>query len=709
MPQTQRNRLKLLQGDDRGVGIVTVLLVVMFIAILGSTLVYMSYNGLLMRAAERQGTENFYDASSALDEIRAGLQQVATESISVAYADVLTRYDSIMSSGGNVTEEFHRAFAEAVLAWAPSEGATPLVSVGSTYDLSMLAGFTVQPDPAVGEVVISSDSNMVQQNAEGIVFKNLQVSYTDAERSYTTEVEADVLLKYPGLTYAPSTAITSDVPDFVLVAKESLQQTTVGQHRIDGSAYAGDVHLSGKNNTLSVAGGYFITPELVSVDLAHALTVEANAQLWAKEIALGNEASFTLEGEAYVADDLALGGDASTAVLGGSYYGFGTGGGEGDTATESSAILVNGVGSTLELANSDRLVLAGHSFVDTSSAGSGGESLLMGESISAKSNQLIYMVPVTHMDFVAEGDLAELTQNPAVLTTDMTVTEVEAAVKLKENQPLFTIGTEQRSYEDYSASMEARRYAVGGAGNQAVWYFYLSFATAEDANNYFRDHFAASPEEITDYLGLYATLDNATGQIQTSGHGVEQVDGTYEILPTTDETQLKTVAAPLVSAYENLCKTLSPVSTSTADDNPYDYIVNQTEVDSFVDAQGGGGSPWTFYNESNEAVAVLATGDYTITGSTPDTLRVVLAMGDVTVNADFEGLILSGQTVDLRASVASAPGEVQAAFLSTFTDGTVFGRFLDIVEGASSTVPGVADDPVWDLDELVVYENWTKD
>ena len=58
MIQTWKKGLASLR-NNRGSGVVLVLVCMLFVSILGTTLLYMSYTGFRMKVAERQGKQTF--------------------------------------------------------------------------------------------------------------------------------------------------------------------------------------------------------------------------------------------------------------------------------------------------------------------------------------------------------------------------------------------------------------------------------------------------------------------------------------------------------------------------------------------------------------------------------------------------------------------------------------------------------------------------
>ncbi len=121
-----------------------------------------------------------------------------------------------------------------------------------------------------------------------------------------------------------------------------------------------------------------------------------------------------LLGTTYLSDDLTIeSGNSSKVTVPGEYYGYGSPTSArrslnqylyndandrwSDTAL-SSAIVINGKNTTLDLSGVRKMMLAGRSYIGTSNVNSiGGKNndndIMMGESITVKGTQLAYLLP----------------------------------------------------------------------------------------------------------------------------------------------------------------------------------------------------------------------------------------------------------------------------------------------------------------------------
>lgn len=696
---------------NRGSGIVLVLVCMLCVSILGVTVLYLSYTGLLIKVTERQSKEDFYDASAAVDEIRAGLQTAVSDSIASAYKTVLINYSNPgFTAGGDMAGKFQEEFRGALYGWKTESGDALFQSGHGYYNPSVLGSFVSRGDTRVS-VRDGKAAAVVYDAAEkAILLKNLQVTYENARTGYSTVVNTDLAVGMPEFSYVLSQYNISGLPEFAVIAREELHQD-FGQTQleIDGSAYAGAISLKNAGSTLEIKKGTMVCRGLAAVQDAGIsgvprLTVDHTASLWANRIEVGTGSSLSLQGDAYVQDDLELAGNNSSAVLSGRYFGFGD---SFAKAEESSAILVNGRGTTLDLSGVSYLMLAGHSFVSNYRALSGGDTatdVLMGESVSVRGNQRAYLAP--------EKCLVGVSSNPLIYRAGE-----EPAVTLDTAKPLWSGST--ATLADYGASVKKVHTNYPGAVGETVVYYFLEFGAAggrsgeENANLYFRDYFSKSAGEIAGYLNSYTTLSSVTGRTQSTGYTIgKAADGTYSLEGYVSPESIGNSAANLHTNFRRLTTTLFGQSGGDETMNPYDYLIRADELSRLPVGRS------EFRDDAGNLVGVIvrgsdadeSAGSYTLKNE-PDTLRIVIATGSVTVEQEFNGLIISGEDIDMRKSVYARAADVTAAFSGTCAVGGetfLLGSFLRPGVTGNTGDAGAVGGSGWNLDKLVTYRHWSK-
>lgn len=681
--QTQRNNLRCIIRDNRGSGIVMVLVCMLCVALMGTAMLFMSYTGLRVKVSQRQENRDFYSAEAAVDEIRAGLQAEVSDAIAAAYKSVLERY----SEAARVGDLFQVTFQNTMKTSGLFENS------GTTYKVdklqAMVSNSRVTVSGAAGCPVVS-DSN-------SITLQGIRVTYT-ADNNYTTTITTDLTIGMPDFAYIMSAFSISGLPEHALIAKAGLQQTDGGQTtiQIDGSAYVGKLELGTSGSRMIVTDGTLVCADTANVsgstDGEGRFIVRDDAKFWAGRVVVNTGSSVKLSGETRVLDDLELAGSGSKATLEGSYYGFGDGtpddGGSTRSPDRSSAVLVNGAASTLDLSGLNRLMLAGRAYISdmlfsdpSGGASTSGVGTL--ESVSVRSNQQMYLIDPSLLNGT--------TANPAIYNgAPPTVTpnaEGAAALNL------------------YNADLKELTTNIPGGSGQKITYYFLQFRDPIGANQYFEDYFAAHGDSMANYLGGASDLNN-TGS-STLGYTIRGKDGVYTV---SEPNGVTFDCTGMRSTFTQLKRTLIDSNAEVgADTTPYDYIVDVGKVRAISGER-------EFAREDGTVVAIITDGDYVIDSATPSSVHIIITNGNVTVKNNFSGLVLSGGTIRVvsTADMTAAEDEVVAAFNAVNVDGSDPSDTVATYLLHGGSQGGGDDSPVdiapdgWNLDKLVTYQNWTK-
>lgn len=663
---------KIVFNNNKGFSIVAVLVTVAFVSILGSILLFTSLTNYQMKNIERKNKQTFYNAESVLNEVRVGLQQVESDSISQAYTNVLINYNTAVDT----ENAFQNNFKDALCDWE-KDGTTLLSTNGAgelVYNPNVLLSFV---NDSTGVVL---DGSQVEVTEDFVKLKNVSVTYI--KNGYETHVAADICMAMPEFTYTQSEMVLSAVPDYSLIADVELKQEAGGNITVDGNAYAGKITVEGAGNRMEAGiGDSFICNGTLKTNLAE-FYMGNTASLWAKRIELGNLGKVSVLGSTYVADDIELLGDESGAVLKGRYFGFGN---SVTNASQSSSIIVNGKNTTLDISGLKNLMLAGNSFI-----GGDDNEILMGESLSVKSNQLAYLIPAEFIQTVAT--------NPVIFNNSDPILSNPTALKAYVNKDAEL--WDGKKISTYTNDVQLVFHPL--SGSQTLVYYYMKFNTTEKASQYFADYFQHNSTEIKKYLQIYSdgiAANNTT--VKSIAGDIVSYDGTGVNLINASPSVSATTSQKLATMFANLCATLS--TNISGEGTVYNYVVNEDAIDTLLADE-------TEFKTGEEVLAVVKKGDYTINSSTPDTLKIVVATGDVEVNAAFTGLIISGGTVNVKANLQADREGVSQAFVSKATVGADEKRILDFLKITSedAATGETPSENSWDMDKLVTYQNWIK-
>lgn len=767
--------------DNAGSAMVMVMVAIALIGLLVSILMFVSYAGYQMRLTDKQGKNTFYTAETVLDEINVGLQEEISLALSEAYVDLMSNYglyetpekrrnqlytiyynklrDRLYLDAMHKTEydidKLRGYLTEAVL--GDGAGADGSVAHFGTYGAVVESNLT----PASYALVLTNT---------GITLKDLKVTYVD-ESGFVSIISTDIKIVLPSVSFAQSSAFP-DLNKYAMIADDGLKiyNTRVGGSvDIFGDIYAGNLEVGLESGAVSAAvnlkkaddapeDGYsrVVSRETLAVGGNMTLNAE-DIELWSRDIQLDG-GTLSLSGVTNVQDDLTLQGAGSRLVIKGEYNGYGVS--ESDE-TQSSAIVINGKNSFLDLSNTEILTLGGHAYVSTAYTEQEGDAadaverqnrnnVLMGESIAVKSNQLIYLVPPECLGCKIEASgltgESKYYRNPLTREQyqEIFVDQRDKFVQIDEKRSVAALGG--KSLEDYMVQEEVagsaeKQYVpeviFKQSNNGTLVYCYMRFKNEEAANAYFRDYYSVNGEEIEKYTRLYAkeikimdpesmasyylagnvlAYDEAgTGSVirATDAHGQRQQAG-LAALTRTD--MFRALNAKLVT---NLAQ-LSPAEQGRG---VFENVIDGDEMDAVMavldDDHDG---EIIIDNADGTKKALLTKNNYVVSQATPEEIKLIVCRGDVSVKKDFKGLIIASGTVTVN-DTEDTDGKVELLNISmedftelmlskatrSGTDYYVLDVFRDGKNYAFSS--GAAMDVGTrqvDLGDLIRYERWSK-
>ena len=593
------DKLNKITSDNNGMSIVTVIVAIGFVAILASIIMMSGVINFKMKSVNVYAKDSFYSAEQVLDEINVGLQQMVSDGLSYAYTDVLTKYNTedltaadknnlvrasyyeyiwkhlgpVDSSGEAIpykdangkTVYYYivqaRNPADNSAVTGPDKVSVPLNQRGlygmlkestkwhPSKEIDETYGAFLRSDVADGESITGNDDYYLgalrTYENEGIVLKNLTVYYKDSN-GFISAIKTDIRLGYP--EFAFSDAEIPDIANYSFITDTALVQSNTGVAKsaaslttISGNTYAYAVDVTGATmDNKAVEDDVDI--HIVATDLSvtnGGFTTNGNSVLWAGDI-VAKSSNLNLAGQSYVYDDLNIKGRDSNITLKGYYTGFSN---SLTASGESSAILVNGVDTVLDLSNIRKLSLAGRAYIGTSdSSGRVGRisatsdeadadaaDVYMGESIAVKSNQLMYLVPGDCIGVALDEDGKPTTsmygKNPLTLSEYNTIMgnikdgTGYGYVEIAGNKPIAKLvgnldTAEQATLEAYQLGKFAKIDASGNPkvekvflkaanGTDRLVYYYMTFADEEKANEYFARYYNMNKSAVDKYLNRY--------------------------------------------------------------------------------------------------------------------------------------------------------------------------------------------------------------
>ncbi|MFB0920158.1 MAG: hypothetical protein QMB62_04655 [Oscillospiraceae bacterium] len=706
---------KRIAANNDGSAIVTVVISMVFIMALGMALLFAAYTGYSVEITQRGDKENFYDASSAMDDIRLGVQTLLSESIVTAYTQVLTDYVGTHASDYDPQEDFNNKIIAQLTSKTVTVGGSTVgvFTLGTdTYGNTIITGYDANALGTLIDAQLQGNSIVTgagstsraysSQILSSISLNSLSVKYV--KDGYESNITTDITITMP--YFFASSSVTSSINNYAIIANTALiHGLETGVNRdvsIKGSVFAGagGINVKDSEYKLGLSGGDIICKGTISVDESGALNFNSpDNQLWTDKIDVGNFGSVTLNGSVFTANDLTLKENGASATLQGTYFGFGD---STDNSEKSSSILINGRNCALDISGLSKLSLAGVSFINTSSQydfdtvnNSYSDAIPMGESLSVKSDQLAYLVPIKC--------ISNFSSNPCAFPSTASKTDMTPTVDL--NTVLWGTGDDAKTLGDYiSGKGTVETLYKNIDSDWKIVYAFIVFSSRDYANEYFKDYFAADPAKIEQYLNLYLInlsdkSDNA--KINTAGNTF-YVEDNSTATTTDDKLTLNPASDSVYAAGAQLLYNKMQSS--------YLVFVNTVAMSKLPS-----GTTLEF-KSGDDVVAVVSNGGYDYDVSSPTSLRLIIASGDVALINNsthdgvrgFLGIVISGGNVTVNTDVTGDP-LTSDILNSTCTVGTKTYKLSDFINNSAQIEGGSnASEDLWNLDSLVYYENWLK-
>ena len=878
---------KLNKRDDRGSAIVIVIIAMALIGIMATTILWAAYLNYRIKINDLKVKNSFYSAETVVEQIQAGVKTNVSEAVNEAYQEVVSNWDAL---GTDANRESY--FITAYIAAVESKFGTSPTGSPNRYDKDMLKSFVDsewwdEGDPNKDGYIVNKpwDDAVAEFKAANAVngygsmsLRNICIEYYDTN-GYLSIINTDIAIDVPKLRFTQAGTIDRLYP-YVLVGDEGIEMDA-NKVTVNGSIYGGvddkmdggiqitqNSHVTIEDASYVISGGDIVvgnSPIFTSMVNQDAELIIRNmiqdnkgfrTNVYANGLAL-NGSHLDVTGRLYIANDLILSGKGSNVSLAGQYYGYGNTntsknqelvnktdedgkvvlGGDGkpekelqnvNPADTSSAIVINGKNSSVDLTGLATLQLAGRAYVSLATddeKDNGMPHVLMGESISVKSNQIAYLVPPECVGTL--NGKSVIGQNPVSIKT-----WTEMLSSLSEYQSSGTGGSaeagsaddgEDKDFRIVDASREATKLGgaklidfgipdikasdlsgvnltdpvavvtalnqkaiVNGSGVRFLYkpekeqvYLYLVM-DKDNAEKFFTQYYNVNSNKtsLDNYFNQYVSggirlkgnvqgytvvgnsmvsaTDAGNGDaIMTSQDGKNLVRLLSSVAPaegdedenlpagetgdyqevsdnveqtTVDENELKE-PDEIIQSYENLNKNLLEDDPGT-EENVFENLIRLNTSPSDPDGviglkdyldSNGHKVEFTTNDAVNPLKAVLVDSKaqpgnvYKVSDSK---LRLVIAIGDVEVTRDFQGLIIaSGKITVSNNATIKKDGEGVYAVLQAKSEvsGDTNVPANVLYNGSGMLKNGYEDANVdeagninIDYSEIVRYENWIK-
>ncbi len=794
-----RNITKTKRQQNQGFSLFTVLIAVSFVGILGLLVLYIALSNFNMKITDLKGKDSFYTAERALEEIRTGLQEDVGNAMSKAYTQVLESYNVENRSQDSSMDrqrqsEFQDCFITELMR-------TLRVSKteDNIYNMERLRGYVdlkydgskeslIITNPAGSAPLMKAVKN-VGKNTEnnGVLLKNLKVIYVD-EKGRAAIICTDIRVLVPEVQF-PTPSTLPDLMNMIVVADKGIvcEGTESTPTSINGSIYAGNLPsalAADSETSIKVIPGASLNVESgdkvvckgeISVGLNSTFTSAESVNLWARGLNADSVQNVSLSGSTYFADDLTVTGKNNNVKISGNYYGYGSY--ESATSDDcvakdqyeksgltgaalSSAIVINGKNTTLDLSDTQKLMIAGRNYIASSKVKANNRSntndVATGESLTVKGTQLAYLVP---------KEVLGASGNP--LTYDAYLALLNGAKDISVNWDAAVEAWGSRTLRDIGVDSEKPVQTV--FYNDGFVYFYLNFTDAQKSADFMQMYYQNNPTvkaNMDKYLSFYfggedsgITVKDADSYLRyiTNGNALS-----YSGADAQGNMQQATSVNPgekilqeqvgyqnswyalnrkMITSYDLLNKAVKEDAEgkthneTDGDRSVYDNLVNEKKMISYIKdtvKDDTGKYVFTASDEDGGLQAIMYDNGENgmnqtlkISQSDADKLRLVVCTGDVEIESGvkFQGIIMAKGTITLRAGaqLESAPLEAARVFqaqMSSYGDGTSIKPQDFFWEGdkyvlGNSSSSGKKDtlngSDTYSIADCVTYENWKKE
>lgn len=735
-----------LRKQNTGASLVAVLIAIIVVGVIGILITQLTIANIQMKEVESSSKQNFYQTEECMDEVTVKLNSIAAKCMQDAYMEILKNYYVLSSSGENLQEKFTEKYLEALFETFRNNSASvetiPDPSVGVTtgkktqYHLENIKNGL--SDSGSWLVTKQEDAILyVDYEKDTVRLKNIKVTYKNAQ-GYETTITTDMLFTTPVMNFSGRNLLT-EYMKYSLIADKKISVNSSGV-QVDGNVYAGAEGIdAGLNSSGSFTGNVIVTRGDISSS-GGTLSLgkgDKTSRIWAENVCTTSGfGNITLRGNSYIADDLTMNARGSGITLEGKYYGYNfqenypEAGGEVVPAVEtvkdsdfSSAIVINArstrdaannvVKSKLNISGLDYLMLAGRTYI---SSGNSGNDVMLGESLSVRANQLAYYVDARYLD----------TTDP----NNVTFTET-GKTAYKEDTGLDNI----MSYLNPSKPVISYSFIDNYLPTPQT-YYYLNFVSENAANEFYAAYVEKNKSKVNslaeEYLDntalqlnsstvltlkgdiLYRDAANALQEKQVTISGDDwNVDGSYWDFSKMLAINYKSLQLSLTESGSGITgndvRFTKEVAGSTVIDKTVDGLLDNI-VDVAQIRNHFNNSATVVANDVESGAKVIFVENDGV-GDTPyivpnNAKGIVVATGDVYIQQNFEGMILSGGTISFAvgANVKSNSVLVSELFQSDATLAApqftqYFKDYGTLLENVIGTVQ---------VSDYLLFENWKK-
>lgn len=766
------NRFYPKSKKNRGATLLIVLIAMALVGILATMVLTMAMSNLQMKNVDKGAKKNFYNAEAALNELRTGLEGDITQVVESTYAEIMLQYASLPV--GARGEKFKESLGAKLSKKYDAQGIVTddnWKNLSTKYDLDVLEEYL--DDTKADTTITAKDGRNTLEclfvaddpEKQYICFRNISLGYVENGTKLYTQITTDIKVTFPNANFE-AIGVRPAYTEYALIANHQLLVDNGESGQVRGNVYAGDFGILARmGGTLQLNSDQIVVKESIATNEGGNIVIDdinptdglPQSNIWVKNIITtaasrfsGIASNLNLTGNLYVSDDTTINAPNSTIRLAGSYYGHGY----GDEPEISSAMIVNRRNSLLDLTNLHNVFIAGRAYIEPVVTTLEGlditsESVLTGEAISSKGNQLAYLLPGECIGVRTDG--RNLGHNPLSLAEYQALKdEMEVDRSILEVNKDYVLEFSGKKLSYYVNPEKPFIRIVDQSNTSTLVYYYPNFASEIKANEYFREYISKSDnfdtmlrrlEDNHSYIRLPSNIINneLSGRKTYAGNIVAYADtgssGWYMYENSVDAIlpkQFKKEADDLNTMFEAYNKKLVPsvakYSSGELDyDNLFDSLIVHTSGDPnypgitelisgkvlgpnnsylFEDSSYGDYGKFMLVTnpKTTNADVFDETNAFKVDSSISPDVHILIATGDVEVSADFNGIIISKGIVKIRNGAKITSDSKKVFDLICYSPvRTVFRDYNSIPLFLTNE-----EDKKIDVGSLITLENWNK-
>lgn len=587
---------------------------------------------------------------------------------------------------------------------------------------------------SISSVRIKYDSTIDNGGGYQIVIKDANIKYIHNAQGFFSEVTVDFVIDYPSMNVIFNTDRLNSIKafkDYSLIATDAVKfetgstSTSSGYTTVYGGIYGGGSNDSEgivfTNSNVSLSSGVFVSGGNITIKNTPAgmsNVAFSNSDIWGSNIivsttlgkkpltGINNSLYVDDDSSIFVNDDLQINSGYTKVAISGNYWGYGIGNGAyADTHNKSSALIVNGKASELNMSGLKNLLLSGKAYIVYNST----QLAATAESLALKGNQRYYVIPDKYLKATYTDEHGN------VVTLDNIVQPMNPGY-------YKNLKYELKDAADFAANFFGAKYLdtsvyfmqqdIGGKNSFA----YMKFKNNASANSYlmclldetyFENEFPGANQDIMNSRNEMAdetkkylkSIESTTGISFASDAKIYSTALLLEYSSTTNQagsggnnsdsdTLKDSIGANAIESTENPLFVVNMYNNFTnrysilqhillsleetdasgkfiiqTNDKPtvvyqdgVKYTIdvqsyNKTVFENIIDVEAVKNSPYK-YDTPNADGEYVWVGDGNV--SVPETAKygVVVATGTVTVSSDFAGIVISDSVISVTKKCA---------------------------------------------------------